>query len=275
VSILLSLFSSQPRPDRVGWAFFKASVPAVGLGLLCKFFILPGVPEFEVLIVAMGFFLFPLGLVMANPATMAAGVSFSLVFLNVVAPINPMTYDLADSLNGALAIEVGILFGTLAYVIIFPPDPAAARRYVTYRIRRGLELLAQLDPVPSFAGWTTRMYDRVSRLNDPQNLSGTPGDEWLEAGLRALTLGNEILRLRLGLQGGALPAESAAAVRGTLAAFTRFISEPARVTDEVRERVRLLATTDPGPGRPERRAWARTLGSLEEINVFLSFLPRS
>jgi uncharacterized membrane protein YccC len=275
VSILLSLFSSQPRPDRVGWAFFKASVPAVALGLLCKFFILPSVAEFEVLIVAMGLLLFPLGLVMANPPTAAAGVAFSLVFLNIVAPINPMVYDLADSLNGALAIEVGILFGTLAYVIIFPPDAAAARRYVTYRIRRGLELLAQLDPIPSFALWETRMYDRVSRLNDPQNLSGTPGDEWLETGLGALTLGNEILRLRLGLERGSLPAEAAAAARGTLAAFTHFVSEPARVSGEVRERLRLLGPLDPGPGSPARLAWARTVGSLSEINIFLSFFPRS
>jgi hypothetical protein len=38
---------------------------------------------------------------------------------------------------------VGILFGTLAYTLVFPPDPQAARRYVTYRIRRGLELLAR------------------------------------------------------------------------------------------------------------------------------------
>ena len=36
----------------------------------------------------------------------------------------------------------------------------------------------------------------MNRLRNPENLSGTHTDEWLDAGLGALTLGNEILRLR-------------------------------------------------------------------------------
>jgi uncharacterized membrane protein YccC len=212
---------------------------------------------------------------MAHPKTNAAAVAFSLVFLNIMAPTNPMTYDLAGSINSALAIEVGILSGTLAFVIIFPPDPLAARRYVTYRIRRGLELMAKLDPIPAFSDWETRMYDRVSRLNDPQNLSGTPGDEWLDAGLNALTLGNELLRLRHGLDRGDLPAPAAVAVRGTMAAFCHFVAQPVRAIDEVNRRLRQLGPLDPGPGQPGRREWARTMGSLSEINIFLSFFPRS
>ena len=45
-----------------------------------------------------------------------------------------MAYDLNATLNSGIATTVGILFGTLAYILVFPPDPAAARRYVTYRI---------------------------------------------------------------------------------------------------------------------------------------------
>ena len=275
VSIMLSLFSSQPRPDRVGWVFFYASLPAVALALACKYFLLPAGSGFEYLTVAMGFLLLPLGLVMANPATAAPAVSFSLVFLNLVAPSNPMTYDLADSINTALAIIVGVLFGTLAYAVIFPPDPTAARRYVIYRIRRELELLAQLEPVPGFSHWETRMYDRVTRLNDPQNLSGTPGDAWLDAGLGALTLGNEILRLRTDQERGVLPAEPAAAVREVMTAFTRFISAPERVDETVQARLHRLEPLDPGAGDPSRLPWARTVASLSEINSFLSHFPRS
>ena len=172
-SIMLSLFSSLPRPDKVGWAFFYASLPAVVLALVWKFFLLPAESGFEYLTLAMGALLVPLGLIMAYPKTTQAAVAFSLIFLNVVQPTNPMNYDLADSLNSAIGTELGVLFGTLAYVIIFPPDPAAARRYVTYRIRRGLGMMASLEPIPAFADWETRMYDRVTRLNDPQNLSGT------------------------------------------------------------------------------------------------------
>jgi hypothetical protein len=40
------------------------------------------------------------------------------------------------------------------------------------------------------------MYDRVNRLRNPENLSDPHTNEWIEAGLGALTLGNKILRLR-------------------------------------------------------------------------------
>ena len=39
------------------------------------------------------------------------------------------------------------------------------------------------------------MYDLVNRLHNPENLSDPHTDEWIEAGLGALTLGDEILRL--------------------------------------------------------------------------------
>jgi uncharacterized membrane protein YccC len=274
VSIMMSLFSSHPRPDRVGWGFFYASLPAVVLALVCKYLVLPMESGFEFLALASGLFLLPLGLFMAYPATNGAAVAFSLVFLNVVQPGNPMTYDLADSINTAIAIEVGVLFGTLAYVLLFPPNPLAAYRYVTYRIRLGLQQLASRRHLPAVCSWETRMYDRVNRLHDPQNLSGTPTDEWLEAGLGALTLGNEILRLRHGLGTGKLSPRVRAPVEATIGAFRRFCSEGRRAADAVKQSMHELAGLDPGPGRDERQAWARSFGALAEIDVYLAQHPR-
>ncbi len=275
VAIMLSLFSSLPRPDRVGWQFFYVSIPAAIIALLLKFFVLPEQSSFEFLSVAMGFVLLPLGMIMHNPKTTQPAVAFSLIFLNIAAPTNPMTYDLADALNTTLGTETGVLFGTLAYVIIFPPNPAAALRYVTYRIRRGLAIMARRVPIPDFSNWETRMYDRVLRLNDPLNPSGTATNEWLDAALSALTLGNEILRLRHQLERQELPAPVAPAAGAVVASFTEFVDRPARAHAEVRARLAELAANDPGPAQPSRRAWARTRGSLEEINGFLSRIPGS
>jgi uncharacterized membrane protein YccC len=205
---------------------------------------------------------------------MGSVTAFSFVFANILRPYNPMVYDLTGTLNIALSILVGILFGTLSYLLIFPPNPRAARRYVTYRIRRGLGILATIKPVPrSDSHWETRMYDRVVRLNDPENLSATLTDEWLDAGLGALTLGNEILRLRRWLEIEKLPAELEPAVRKVIVAFGRFLSEPQKADLEVKEEIRLVAALDPGRGRPTRLAWARVRGALEEINVFLTRNP--
>ena len=274
VSILLSLFSSFPRPDRVGWAFFLASTPGAVLGLFCKYLILPMSSGFEYLIVATCPFLILLGLVMANPATTTAAVAFAFVFLNLTGPANPMVYDLADSLNSAIAIEFGVLAGMLAYILILPPNPHAARSYVTYRIRLGLGLLASLNPIPHFSLWETRMYDRVIRLYDPQNLSGTHTDEWFEAGLGALTLGNEILRLRNWLAEERLPAEVRAPLEAVIHALGRIKSEPEPAAAALKRGRERIAQLDPGLGHPDRRAWARVIGALQEIDVYLAAHPR-
>jgi uncharacterized membrane protein YccC len=274
VSIMLSLFSTFPRPDRVGWAFFYASVPAAILGIMCKFLILPAASGFDYLFTASGLFLIPLGLVMSNPKTTAAAVAFSLIFLNLAGPANVMTYDLADSINSALAIEIGVLAGTLAYTLIFPPDPHAARVYVTYRIRLGLGLLASRVPIPNFSHWETRMYDRVNRLHDPQNLSGTHTDEWFESGLGALTLGNEILRLRHLLQEEKLPPGVESTLENVIHGLAKIRSEPDAAYAAVQSGRARILPLDPGQGQAERVAWARVAGALAEIDVYLGHHPR-
>ncbi len=274
VSVLLSMFSALPHPDRVGWTMFKAGFVAVFLALICDYLILPMSSEFDFLALTLGCVLIPLGLVLSNPSTAAAASVFSLVFVNVVRPLNPMVYDLGKTLNLWVAIETGILFGTLAYVLIFPPDPLAARRYVTYRIRHGLQCLAHMVTVPAHScRWETRMYDRVSRLNDPQNPSGTPTDEWLDAGLGALNLGNEILRLRRWLLTETLPRELRSAIEKIITAFGKFVSEPQRALLEVRDQKEEILRLDPGSGKTERRVWVRTVGTLSEMDFYLTHNP--
>jgi uncharacterized membrane protein YccC len=145
---------------------------------------------------------------------------------------------------------------------------------VTYRIRRGLEEMARLEPIPRFCIWETRMYDRVIRLNDPANLSGTPTDEWLDAGLSAITLGNEILRLRHWLETERLSGELRSKLENIINAFGRFFSEPQRAVGELKDRMNEIARLDPGADLQERRSWVRILGALEEMDVYLSLHPR-
>jgi len=276
VSVLMSLFSAQPHPDRIGWTFFKAGLIACSIGLVLKYYFLPMSSGFEFLAVMLFPVLFSLGLVMGtgNPTLMGAAGGFSFVFVNIIRPFNPMVYDLADTLNIGVAVQLGILFGTLSYLLIFPPDPKAARRYVTHRIRRGLGLISLLEPVPaSNTHWETRMYDRVVRLNDPQNPSANMTDEWLDAGLGALTLGNEIQRLRRWLAAGQLSPELTEAIERIINAFGRFLKEPQRAAAEVKQQIDRLSALAPAVGQPGRLLWARVQGALEEIDIYLTRNP--
>ena len=274
VSVMLSLFSYFPRPDRVGWAFFLASVPGAPIGILCKFYLLSAASGYEYLLLVSLIMLIPLGIIMSNPALAPAALAFSFVFLNLAGPANPMVYDLAGSLNMGLAILVGVLAGSLCYVYIFPPDPHAARAYVTYRFRRGLGLLASAHPIPHFSHWETRMYDRVNRLHDPENPSGTHTDEWFEAGLGALTLGNEILRLRHWLGEETLPATVRREVEDVVTKLKTILSYPEAADASVKHARAHVFQLDPGQGQPLRVAWARVAGALEEMDVYLDLHPR-
>jgi uncharacterized membrane protein YccC len=274
VSILTSVIASRPHPDQVGWAFFFGYLIAIPFVLVCKFLVLPLGEGFEFIVLALGLFLIPVGLAKVNPSTAVYAVAFSIMFIRVVQPLNSTTYDLTETLNFALGIQVGALFGALAFILVFPPDPKAAQRYVIYRIRRGLELLALLKPIPSFSSWETRMYDRVNRLRNPETLSGTHTDEWLDAGLGALTLGNEILRLRHCVATENLSAQLKEPLHKTILAFSRFYHEPLRAAEAVKDQMEQTIHLDPGPGQRERRVWARVLGGLAEIDVYLTRLPQ-
>ena len=185
-----------------------------------------------------------------------------------------MVYNLASALNIAVAVQVGVLFGTLSYRLIFPPDAHAARRYVTYRIRLGLGHLASVDTIPQFSNWETRMYDRVNRLHDPENPSGTHTDEWFEAGLGALTLGNEIIRLRHWQVEEKFPSEVEKTLESILSALGGILDQPERAYSALQRGRDRMAQLDPGIGHPERRAWARVLGALNEMDVYLANHPR-
>jgi uncharacterized membrane protein YccC len=274
VSVLLSLLSSRPRPDLVGWTFFKAGLLATIFALPCKYLILSYGSDFSHLMLALGLFFIPLALIMATPSTAVAALNFAFVFCYVVKPDNFMAYDLTDSLNTALAVQMGILFGTLAYVYIFPPNPQAARRYVTYRIRRGIQSMALSQPIPHFCFWETRMYDRVIRLYDPQNPSGTPTNEWYNAGLGAITLGNDLLRLRYWLQTERFSPELRLALQEAIDTFGHFFSDPEHAVSGVKDGIGRIAQLDPGHEREARRTWARTLGALKEIDVYLAQNPK-
>jgi len=274
VAVVISLFSAQPHPDRVGWTFFKAGLIASFFALICKYLVLAYGAGFEVLALSLALFFVPLALVMANPPMAAPALSCAFVFCYVVQPNNQMVYDLSDTYNTAMAVLVGVLVATLCYTLLFPPNPQAARRYVTYRIRRGLEEVARLNPIPHFCGWETRMYDRVFRLYDPENLSGSPTDEWLEAGLGAITLGNELLRLRHWLEDERLSTPLSRTLEGVIGAFSHFFSEPQRGLLEVKDRIRELTRHEPGAEPRERLSWARILGALEEIDVYLAQHPK-
>jgi uncharacterized membrane protein YccC len=258
VCVMCSLYATLPRPDLTSRRYFKFSLVAVACAFLQGGFILPNVSGFPLLVLSLALVFVPLGLLFATPTTATIPPGFSIVFFATLSPTNQMNYDIQSLLNDGFATVIGVVAATLAYTLVFPPNPAAARRYAAYRMRLGLEIVSTKEPAPSQVSWASRMYDRINRLIDPKNPSGTATNEVLRSGLSALHVGQEIIRLRQLPVAG----ESKAILKDVLDIFQYMVAHPDRVLDAVsRSLQKLRATSLPSTNLPQLRA----VGALEEM----------
>jgi uncharacterized membrane protein YccC len=182
-----------------------------------------------------------------------------------------MVYSVDAFLNKAVSTLGGVLCGTIAYLLIFPTSAQAARKYVVHRIRQSLESIARSRVRPSTQNWTTRMYDRVHRLYDSQNLSASPTDEWLDTGLGSINLGCELLRARDLVTDRELPSDLRAALEKVLVSFRQFRWHPELAAFAVKQAMANLSDSRPGPSPQDRLLWARGKGTVDEINACFEF----
>ncbi|HUB68099.1 MAG TPA: FUSC family protein [Candidatus Methylacidiphilales bacterium] len=267
-AVVCSLFSTAPRPEQAGFAFFKGCLAAAVAGFICNFFILQKVDGFVLFALVFGLFLIPGAVLFFRPQTSATGLAYCVLFIVITRPLNPPDYDVVSFLNNATAIIFSVAFGVMTYKLFMPPNPRAARGYAVYRTRLGLQNLARLKPVPPPWAWQTRMTDRVNRLYDPTNPSGTSTDEWYEGGLAALNLGNEVLRLRMLLDDRKPAPQTKAALFPVLKSFGEIVTNPNAAQRAIEAGREALAAAGPAEPAEAGQAWLRALGILQEMEAF-------
>jgi uncharacterized membrane protein YccC len=268
VAVVCSLFSNTPRPDLAGLAFLQGALAAFVMGFICNFYILQQIDGFFLFALVLGLFLIPGAVFFFRPQTSAIGLAYCVLFVLFTRPLNHMDYDVVSFLNNAVAIVFSVVFGVMTYLLFMPPNPRAARCYVVYRIRCGLQNLAQMDPAPPPWAWQTRMTDRVNRLYDPTNPSGTSTDEWYEGGLAALNFGNEVLRLRRLLDNGKLAPQTVTALTSVLKSFGEIVTNPNLARHAVEAAQDAIQPALPADSVETRQAWLRALGILQEMEAF-------
>ena len=274
VSVACSLFSSAPKPQKAGTDFFWGGFIASIAAFICNFYVLINLTGFPLLCLVYGVFLIPGAMAFLNPKYSLIGLAYCVIFLATSRPLNPMDYDVVSFINNAVATQVGVGFGVVSYLLFMPPNRDAARRYVVHRIRRGLQIISQREPMPAPSEWQTRMFDRINRFHDRDNPSGTTTDEWLEGGLGAINLGNEVLRLRMLLAEGNLAPPLETKVRDVLKSFGKLVKQPDAAEVAVEQALGAIRQTPPDEDKEKRRAWCRALGGLGEMKGFFIEYPR-
>jgi uncharacterized membrane protein YccC len=205
-SITVILFA--PRADQayaIVIEFTVGTFLAVVFAAIVGFALLPALHRqtFTVFALAIGLYLVPAGALAAQPWRMAMFTAMCINFVPVLAPANPMNYDIAAFYNQASAIVIGIGVGAMSFRMLPPLSPSLRTRRLLRLTLRDLRNLAMgrspSDWADHIRGRLMAMPDEASPLQRAQLLA-------------ALSMGTEIIRLRPVAHGLGLGAELESAV---------------------------------------------------------------
>jgi uncharacterized membrane protein YccC len=190
-AIIVILFA--PRAEQayaMGIGFMIGSILTVVIDATLLFAALPNVETFATFSLIIGLVLVPLGTVFALPWQPAVFTGMITVFVPLLAPTNPMSYDPQQYYNAALAIVPGMGAAVLSFRLIPPLSPAYRTRRLLALTLRDLRRLATgwLPRTPD--DWEGRMYGRFAALPDQaQPLQRSQL-------MATLSVGSEIIQLR-------------------------------------------------------------------------------
>jgi uncharacterized membrane protein YccC len=255
-AITVILFS--PRADHaygIALGFLVGTALTVIFAGIIAFAILPGVETFLAFSLAIGLLLVPAGALIAQPWQPAMFTAMTFVFEPLLAPTNPMVFNLQQFYNTSLGLTAGVGIGVVSFRLLPTLSPAFRTRRLLKLTLRDLRRLAARPMPQSTTRWEARNFSRLSQLPE----QATP----LQRGqvLAALSVGTDIIRLgqaaqRFGLDGDLEPALAAVA-RGDCAAATESLAGFDRA---------LTALPDTVPGRRIRfRARGRVLALSEAL----------
>ena len=193
-AVVVLLFS--PRGDLAyagAIGFTLGAVVSVVCAAIIKFAVLPALVTFPAFCAAIGLFLVPVGFAMTwsrKPAIIGMFAGMAIIFVPLLAPTNPMTYDTQEYYNSALGLFAGAAVAALSFRLLPPVPPAVRVRRLLALTLRDLRRLA-IDPVrASSEDWESRIYGRLAALPDQA--------EPLQRAqlMAALSVGTEIIQLR-------------------------------------------------------------------------------
>ncbi|MCJ1880379.1 FUSC family protein [Pseudomonas nitroreducens] len=199
-AVICSLFANRDNAVTIGLGFLRGILYAIPAAAVVSQWLLPQWNGFPLLCLALGVPLFFALLGMATPALAGTATSFSIHFITLVAPSNVMKYDLANLLNSAQGIVIGVGFAVLVFRLLTLPADWLNRRL----IQATCEDLGRLTrrPLAEAENWFGgRMADRLIRLARHYTLLPKEEQRRWQDGLFALDLGNELIHMRACLNG--------------------------------------------------------------------------
>ncbi|WP_175189845.1 FUSC family protein [Achromobacter dolens] len=190
-----ALLSTAPNPALGAVEFIKGTVAAVAMAFLCTFIVLPHVSGLPLLLVILSLFWLPGVYATTMPRHALAGVAYLVAFTTLAAADNPMRYDFALFLNGAVAWILATCFTLLGFRIVLPRNGARDVTRLRQRIRDAALGALGGDRADASA-WQWRQQHRIAQLGALLKTQPQAMDRAIARALTSLHLGREVLRLR-------------------------------------------------------------------------------
>lgn len=222
-----ALLSTAPNPALGAVEFIKGTVVAVAMAFLCTFIVLPHVSGLPLLLVILSLFWLPGVYATTMPRHALAGVAYLVAFTTLAAADNPMRYDFALFLNGAVAWILATCFTLLGFRIVLPRNPARDVTRLRQRIRDSA-LGALRGEAADAQAWQWRQQHRIAQLGALLRTQPQVMERAIAQALTSLHLGRETLRLRRWLRQAPQDAEWPRVVARTLRYLRQRAGDPAR-----------------------------------------------
>ena len=187
-SLVCVLLAAHPDPRAESRAFLVGALLAAVVGLTVRYTLLTLTGSF-VLLAAVLLPIAMLAVIGRSDRRAVYGIGFGFFVFGVLDPTNPMTYDLADSLNAVLAELLGMAVAAIAFSALPQPVSAATRRRARSRLVRSGRGAA-LDPailLPPRDRYLARGFGRLGLIGADADAART-GERLLLIGLLLLAL---------------------------------------------------------------------------------------
>jgi uncharacterized membrane protein YccC len=264
LGVICGLLATNPSAGAASVDFAKGVVLSTLCAFLCTFGILTHVDGFPLLalsilpVVAGGAY------ASTKPHLTPVVIPLMIFFLPLVAPTNPIHYDIVAFFNTAFAYIFGAVCAVFAFRIILPPDPGLNVRRLCNSIARDVQRLGRTGPVPGRLAWEHRQHQKLAQLVGRLRGVGEAQREAVLVGAcAAITVGSAAIQVRAALAAGKIPAPAATAAEGAIGLLRDLRSGAAAAATRSIELSLLLA------GTPDSDDLVRVAGAFQRIGTLV------
>ena len=265
IAPLCALLAQNDSASAASIAFFKGVVIAVIAAFLCGFGILPQMSGYLLLLAGILPFV-GVGLLAGSVPRYAGTAQGYLIFLfALVAPTNPMVFDLAGSLNSYFASLIGGLCVVLAFRTLLPPNPKAEAAVIARSLRAAILKRPTRQPLP----FENVQHQKLSRLS--LRLVSRPDLRFAAVGeaVVGLLIARQLTTLGRAAADPDLPASARRLASSILADASGLYTDPLALSARALTGIPALTNTEAAARLPQRRlaACLQEFASLVEMDA--------